>query len=505
MTFLAFWRKPKPSASSDSPKEPDSTSAQEFSSFDLFYQATYMSAVAEAGVSRREIFDLVSRLPCASSHYFRKVHLLAHGLGYDYATACRMVGESAEEQAMKSLLLRLATALRSGEMTPEYLVKEAQIQAETYGNEYERDVESMTKWADAYAALTVSVTLVIVINMISTMIHEMSNTTIFATALGALMMGSSGAWIIARSSPKELTALPPPAGSKPHLLSRKLLLVLLCVTCVVSLVLGLLLKMNLGVVFLAASVLMFPIGLTSIMGDKQLAKKEEEIGSFLRTLGGTATTLQTTLMEATTRLDLRSFIALRTDVNKLRTRLMAFIDFGICWKQFMAETGSRMISQVAGVFHDSTSKGGDPEKVGFVCSLFATKIYMLRAKREAASATFVWLSMVMHMVVVALIVFIMEIVVTFQGLLSSLGVSSLAGELPLPMFSFGESQIGPLYLMIRVTSFVLSLNTALAIKMAAGGHRNSFFGYFSILLAMSGASLAFGPKLVASVFKDVIR
>ena len=505
MTFLAFWRKPKPSASSDGPKEPDSTSVQEFSSFDLFYQATYMSAVAAAGVSRREIFDLVSRLPCASSHYFRKVHLLANGLGYDYATACRMVGESAKEQAMKSLLLRVATALSSGEMTPAYLAREAQIQAETYGNEYERDVESMAKWTDAYAALTVSVTLVIVINLISTMIHEMSSATIFATALGALLMGSSGAWIVARSSPKELMALPPPAGSKPHLLSGKLLVILLCLALVVSMVLGVWLRMNLGVVFLAASALMFPIGFTSMLGDRQLVKKEEEVSSFLRTLGGTATTLQTTLTEATTRLDLRSFMALRPDINLLRMRLMAFVDFGVCWKQFIAEAGSRMIGQAAGIFYDSTNMGGDPEREGFVCSLFATKIYMLRAKREAASATFVWLSVVMHMVVVALIVFIMEIVVAFQNLLSSLGVSAMAGQLPLPMFAFGESQIGPLYLMIRITALVLSLNTALAIKSAAGGHRNSFFGYFAILLAIAGVSLAFGPRVVATVFSGVTK
>ena len=64
-----------------------------FLSFDLLYQLSYMSVVAAAGVPRDQIFAHSARLPCASAEHFRRVELACRRLKYDYAKACRVVGD----------------------------------------------------------------------------------------------------------------------------------------------------------------------------------------------------------------------------------------------------------------------------------------------------------------------------------------------------------------------------------------------------------------------------
>ena len=42
-------------------------------SFDLLYELSYMSSIATTGLSRREIFDLASQLPCSAAQYMQEV------------------------------------------------------------------------------------------------------------------------------------------------------------------------------------------------------------------------------------------------------------------------------------------------------------------------------------------------------------------------------------------------------------------------------------------------
>ena len=124
--------------------------------FDLFALLTYMSAISSARVSRSELFKYASQLPYSSAQYFRNVYILAEKLNIDYAEGCRLVAERTGVDEVKSLLLRLAGALTSGEDEGEFLMREAEAMGELYGNRYERDVESLKKWTDAYVTLVVA-------------------------------------------------------------------------------------------------------------------------------------------------------------------------------------------------------------------------------------------------------------------------------------------------------------------------------------------------------------
>jgi archaeal flagellar protein FlaJ len=92
-------------------------SFKEVSNSELFYQLSYMSAVAGAGISRSRIFELGANLPRIPADYFKRVHLLAQKLGYDYAGACTKVGLAIKSDVMISLLLRFGLRPARGRLS----------------------------------------------------------------------------------------------------------------------------------------------------------------------------------------------------------------------------------------------------------------------------------------------------------------------------------------------------------------------------------------------------
>ena len=98
-----------------------------------------MSVIAEAGVPRNLIFRQAAQLPCASADYFKRIELSCQRLKFDYAKACRLVGEASTDEEIKGLLLRFSNSLISGEPESEFLTREAEARAEAYNNESTRD------------------------------------------------------------------------------------------------------------------------------------------------------------------------------------------------------------------------------------------------------------------------------------------------------------------------------------------------------------------------------
>ena len=150
---------------------PKSLFAREPEDFDLVSQLTHMSAVATSGIARDRLFDGTAELEYSTSKYFRRVHRVAQRLNYDYSKACEVVAEQVQLESVQNLLLHFATAMSAGETEIDFLERETEVQLELYGKKYERDVESLRKWTDAYIALMVSTTLIVVISMVSMMIY----------------------------------------------------------------------------------------------------------------------------------------------------------------------------------------------------------------------------------------------------------------------------------------------------------------------------------------------
>ena len=477
-------------------------SAKDISAFDLFYQLSYMSATAAAGLSRSRVFALGAELPTKVAEDFARVQELVHSLHYDYPNACRLAGEEAERDEIKSFLFRFSDALESGNPMAAFLESEAAAQGDLYGNEYERDLESLKKWTDAYSSLIMAEALLVIVNLVSTMIYDLGMTMMLGLVIMAVLISLFGAWILSRAAPQEQLVVSAPDGAPDQILIRWLVPIVVPIIVAVSALLVLVGVPWTGVLFLPA-IALAPLGLLSSRSDKELRKRDSEIATFLRSLGGMATSTGVTLTQALGRMDLNPFPNLRRDIERLRRRLTARIDPALCWGRFATETGSQLIRQVIGTFQQAVTLGGDPEEVAAQCSLFATKVSMLRAKRGLVSATFLWLVIAMHGALSALMIFVLHVVIRFRAMIET-ALSPEQMEMALqaidtPLLTFSAGQMTFLGQMAMGMVFVLVVANALALSVTEGGFKPKVCLYLSLLLAMSGVSFIVVPPLVEAI------
>jgi len=300
-------------------------------SFDMLYQLSYMSTIAATGVPRDQIFERSAELACSSAEYFKRIELARKRLKYDYARACRAVGEPLKEEEVKGLLLRFSSSLISGEPESDFLTREAKARAEDYENEYGRSLEALKMWTDAYVSLILAAVLVVVIGIVSTMIWKIETTLVLAMAFVAISSTAVGVWLIWIVSPKEATVLRW-AGSNEQRLARKLFKPILPVTVAVG-AFFMLTGQNMGMALLAIAAMVFPIGFVMTKDDRKIAKRDDEVGTFLRSLGGVCMALGTTVNAALGRIDLDAINILRISVKRLHTRLTAGIRSKLSWRK----------------------------------------------------------------------------------------------------------------------------------------------------------------------------
>jgi len=481
-----------------------SGSSSQTLSFDLLYQLSFMSVIASAGVPRDKIFARSAHTPCASAEYFRRVELACRRLKYDYAKACRVVGESAKEEEMKGLLLRFSSSLLSGEPEADFLVREAEAQAESYHNEYGRKLETLKLWTDAYVSLILSAVLVIIVGVVSTMIWKIETIFIMGLVVTSITTTALGIWLIYSMVPKEVMVLGW-AGSREQKLARRLFRMVVPIAAVAIAVLSLM-GANLGFILMAVAILIFPVGLIGKIDDRKVSKRDAEIGTFLRSLGGVAAAIGTTVKDAIGRLDLDAINVLRRQVKRLYTRFLSGIRGKLCWQKFIDETGSELANRSVGMFYDAIDLGGAPEQAGYHASLYADRISMLRARRKTVSSPFLWLCIAMHASVVALLIFITEVITMFGELLTKAKESmpSISGAPSVSGFSsFNFAGLDFLHTLVMPLVIVFTLANALAPSIAEGGTRYKILYNLGITAGISGISLAFLPVLVNIMFSSI--
>lgn len=490
-------------SSKSSPKRTSKGYSKEISGFELFYQLTFMSATAAAGISRNRLFALASQVPIPPAQYFKEIHGLVENMRYNYPDACRIVGERIKSEEMRTFLLRLSDALRSGEPMAPFMAREAQVQGNNYQNEYEREIESLKKWSDGYTSVMVSVALVVIINLVSTMIYNIGISAMVTMVMTACVVGFVVAWILSRAAPQETMSLSWSTGSQEQRRSIKVAKIVLPVTAIAFPAL-LLLGMSWGWLFISVALILVPLGVTSMLADQKINKQDAEVSPFLRSLGGTATARGTTLGNALIEIEIDSFPVLEPDIDRLTQRLRALVKPVICWNRFALEIGSLLISQASGVFFSAVNLGGDPETTGNLSSLFATKTAMLRAKRRGVAASFSWLTIVMHAVMGWVMIFLLEIIKQFIKLLQDAMMSMSSGGEKMQALTGSVMAFStpPIQLLDTITVgmiLVLSFINAYAIVANEGSHilKSSF--YASILMFLSGIGFLVVPSLVKMV------
>lgn len=486
------------------PKPGNRVSFKPVPPFEMFYQLTYMSAMASAGITRAKTFELAAQSSVSAAQYFAAVNTLVDEFRYDYAEACRRVGIQSKSDNMRSFLLRLSDALRSGEPLADFLVREAEVMGRDYENQYERNLESLKQWSNAFSSIVISVALIIIIQVISSMIYSSNLAMIGGLVVTGIIMASFAAWIIWRSAPQEVMTVKPTQGSIEQRRSFRLFQRLMPVALMVTASLYMF-GVAPGIVLIVFAAMILPIGITSMRSDRKVTKKDVEFSTFLRSTGGMASSAGTTLNESLTRIDLSSFPTLEPDITRLMKRLQARVSPEQCWRKFGMDSGSRLISDVIDIFYGAIKIGGSPDRVGYLCSLFAAKTSQLRARRRLVTGTFSGLTTVMQAIVAGLMIFVLSIVQSFAALVATLmPVAEEAAMANQPQMSMGMAEFAPeeLQFLAAVTLIMvimLAIISAAAIILSDGGYRLKVALYLSFTIFISGVCMIIVPPMVSGI------
>jgi len=474
---------------------------------DFFCQVAYMASISTSGISRSALFYRAAQLPYSATRYFRRVDFVAKMFNHDYSQACRIVGEKTKESAIKAFLLRFSGALASGEEITGFLSRESAILSESFGNTYRRKLDLLKKWGDGYIALMLTPALVAVMGVVTMMLGVSS--MFFMASMIVLSIGSAlvGAWFLYRTAPREVKNHSLPVHSKEQDFARNLSKLILPVGVVVVLLL-LFMRVDLGFVLIVVSAFLFPIGLVAMSDDRKVTKRDSDIASFLRSVGGTMQAIGATAAEAISRIDFRSLGTLKDEVGLLHNRLKAGIGAYSCWREFVQESGSELINRSVTTFWDGITLGGEPQQVGNEASAFALKISLLRAERSQIATGFSWITIAMHMALTGLVVFVYNVFLVFSELVQGLtteseGAVSSSALSNMPSFGlFGGNVdfIGDLHFMVIIIVFILTIANAFSMYSVSGGHWRKIFFYLSVTAGISGIVYTLAPPMVNMLF-----
>lgn len=471
--------------------------------FDRLYQLAYMSALATSKITSGQIIDRGANLQSEAARDFGRAREISKGMGYDLAESCRIVGERSKTESTRSLFLRLSSSIASGEPIGQFLDQEFGVQSEVYTNSYERQLESVRKWTDSYAALMVSSSLIVIVAAISTMIYSLGSAFVAGLVTVTVTIGAVGAWIIYRSAPEEARTLKGQLMSDTQRMHRLLLWALGGLGVVVGCVI-IASGHSPGLAMMVLALLLLPVGIAGMRYDAAVTRRDEELGTFFRVLGSTASSIGTTPAEAIARIDLRSLPSLAHAIARLQLGLRARTAIQEVWNRFVTDTGSELALRSVRIFREGTGMGGDAGEVGERTAGLSAQINFMRAKRRAIATTFAWLSIVLHLTVVFLLFFVLAIVSAFSdkvSVLSSSVQSQAASINPAQMLNFNFANLHELQLLMIPVALVLSVINALAAKVADGGYQYKYFFYLSATLFLAGLAIVGAPTLANAIFR----
>jgi flagellar protein FlaJ len=466
-----------------------------------------MSAVATSGVSRDKLFDGTASLDYSTSKYFRRVHRVAQRLNYDYSKACEVVADQVQGvDSVQNLLLHFATALSAGEPEEEFLQRETEVQLELYGKKYERDMESLRKWTDAYVALMVSTTLIIVVSLVSMMIYPVGVTAIVGLAFIVMMATVAGGWIIFAVAPHEVVTHRLKRRSSEQARMDAIGVILISLTGPV-IALGWLF-LGLGIAMILASLMLTPLAYLAWVDNRKIYKRDGDIAAFLRGLGSVMGAVGTTVTEGLSRLNRRALGGMEPHVRNLYVRLSNDISPQLTWARLAGETGSELVTRTVRIFAEGIRLGGDPAIVGNLAAAFALKVSLMRSTRSMIANTFSFVVVPMHAALLGILLFVTEVVRIFGTKIAEVQGQNLDSEVVREAgvsstILYAAPDMAFIDFLVSTMIILLTAANSFAPYAAAGGHRYRVFTFAIVMLAVSGVCLLVIPAAVQALFSSV--
>ncbi|KKG15608.1 flagellar assembly protein FlaJ [Methanosarcina sp. 2.H.T.1A.6] len=493
-----------------------------YMSNDLLFTLTYMASISTANLTRDKIFTSISdKKEYCPSKYFNQIKELALNWHYDYANACEIISTKVTHDRLRELLNRLSNAIAAGEPDNEFLTKEWKLFKTKRKDEFERDLETTKEWSNAYTALLVSTSLVAIIILLSVILYNVGDPadTLYSTMVIVFFMAFLGVGLLFSSSPKDSKVHGLSVKSKEQVFIHKwipLTLVLSTLAVIIFTIIPTFIGSPeffidiKGVGMILAGVIMIPVGIAANRDIDKINKRDESYTTFISSLGSIISGSGLTVPKALLKIDPKNLGELKDMSQELYKKLATGLDPTLCWERFVGETGSYLIYKFTNVFVDAVNFGGNAEVVGELVSSSNLELVLLRMKRERISKGFTSLVIPLHVAMVALLLFIGQILTIFSTIISSLFAqfdvtdSELSG-LPTSMGSmnlgiFGGVPLDLLNQFVIIVIIILTIANILAIVAVKGGPMYLVIYYSIPIFILSGVLMIITPPLVKMAF-----
>ncbi|AGK60859.1 Archaeal flagella assembly protein J [Archaeoglobus sulfaticallidus PM70-1] len=490
---------------------------------DLLFILTYMASISTAQINRDKIFEKTSeKVEYAPSKYFKKIKDLAQNWHYDYATACELIARKVKHERLKNLLNRFSNAISAGEPDRDFLEHEWKAFKTIRKDEFERSLESLKKWADAYTALLVSSSLISVIILLSVVIYKAGDPaqTLYFSVFGIFLISLFGVGMLYRSVPKDVKTHNLEVKSREQYLIKKwspICLVLAALSFTAISVIPTMLNISVfrdytGLGFVIAGAMILPLGMLGKIDDRKVSDRDEKFAVFIRNLGSIVSGAGVSVVEALSRIDQKNLGELKDPVNILYKRLAMGLDPKICWDRFIGECGSYIIHKLTSIFVDAVNLGGDADIVSEIVSSSNLEMVLLRMKRDLISSGFLGLIIPLHAAMASLVIFITEILTIFTQFIDYLfktffakmggSTTNVVQNISIGL-NLGIFEGLPVELLHQYTFLIIlaiTISNTLASKIVKGGNNYLLYYYGSILLIISGIVMLVVPPIVNAAF-----
>lgn len=475
---------------------------------DLLFLITHLHAVSTGRPARKRLFNLESVAGGYGEYesFLRKIGVLAVDWSYGFVRAIRLVARTIKQSIFRDFLIRFSEILRTGEDPEKFLDTEARVLRRNYQNGYYRLMDILRMVLGLYTTLMSSASFIVVVMAIM-MLFMGANIGMYVLAIFMttflIAMFTVILYLLVPAEP-----LTPTNTDIEHGFYKKYK-IFSAIALAVSLVLGYYMFHTFGRLeasfALASLPLMIP-GLYASRFEKQIKKLESFYPIFIRSFGMIFAILPQQ-SKALRSVLMSEFGSLTIPLRRVYARLVNGVSPKVAWRFFIRDTWSYLIWRSTNVMIDTIDAGGDTRSVGMILSDMFYRLMDLRNFRERTARTFEVAVYMLQILVVAISMAMISIISIFSRYLSALtnitGIPGMAASLAFPLF-VTPVDINLLSNITMVFLATLTVLNSIAIRIAYGGMKETFWVQLSLMLFITSATAAAMKVLIDYITSTIL-
>ncbi len=459
-----------------------------------------MSVLATSKLPRKKMLEILSQVKEyeALSDEVEKIYKLMEYWNMGMSDAARTVARRTPSLLLADFLDRLAHSADAGEDMEEFLSKEREVAMSTYLNKYDTSLKDIDLLLEIFVAVLISLMFILVfIALLPVFINTSITLLLPAVALCFVAIEGFVLYLVKSMLPSDPVWHNMKESNEVNR-TLKTILPITYAACIALLVFSLLVGLPVtAILALSVTPLIYP-GFMIRKEEKRVRARDENYDSFIRAVGGYASTAGAAVTDGIGRLAKHDFGELTTGVASLYRRLLTRIDQVRAWNMFAADSGSNLISKFTEMYVVGLAVGGKPDQVIDIISSNFVKLMNVRRKRYQAADNMLGTMYGMSIGITFTLFSALSLMELLNRMNAQFALSQTTVVMPIALQSFDLSLAEGIFMFIVMVHSLISANI---VTFAGGGHKHSFYINFAMITWISTVTAIVTQLLLNTVLQ----